>query len=355
MPKAKLDSKRLGRPLLTAVAITAIVFLTPLLSNAIPITRYQSNLQRAIAELERVAKPAEGESSSAYEQRLRNAITAVQTGLPEKHSVEFGENTLTVDNSWLHRELGDLEKTTEEERDTKVKRLLERIRALEERVAEVQQASATGPGSLNSKERLAGILNRSEYSSSDTGRNALVRLMDDFKRWLQEHLPKIGPLNPSGANVVITIAQYVVLGLATALIIYVVILVIRRLQRRERRPRAKKEPRIVLGEQLEPEESSTDLLSDAEALARNGDLRAAIRKAYIALLVELGDRKVLTLAQHKTNRDYLTAVRSLPPLHSIMTGLTLSFERHWYGFAQATQTDWLEFRNGYQSALQIKG
>src|SRR4029450_3932425 len=140
--------------------------------------------------------------------------------------------------------------------------------------------------------------------------------------------------------------QVLILILALAVIVFVFLKLLPRLKGfRRTRKKAKPQPRIVLGEQLEPDQSAGDLLSDAEALAGTGDLRAAIRKAYIALLVELGDRKVLTLAQHKTNRDYLTAVRSLPPLHSIMTGLTLSFERHWYGFAQATQTDWLEFRN----------
>jgi hypothetical protein len=107
-----------------------------------------------------------------------------------------------------------------------------------------------------------------------------------------------------------------------------------------------------LGERLEPDATATDLLSEAEALARQGDLRAAIRKAYIALLVELGDRKLISLAHHKTNRDYLNSVRSIPDLHSQMRGLTDSFERHWYGFASATANDWQDFRAGYLAALR---
>jgi Domain of unknown function (DUF4129) len=124
--------------------------------------------------------------------------------------------------------------------------------------------------------------------------------------------------------------------------------------RRSRKTRMKKrrEARIVLGERLEPEASATDLLSEAESLARNGELRAAIRKAYIALLVELGDRKVISLAQSKTNRDYLRAVSSLPSLYSNMSGLTDSFERHWYGFAQTSLTDWQDFKAGYHAALR---
>ena len=93
-------------------------------------------------------------------------------------------------------------------------------------------------------------------------------------------------------------------------------------------------------------------MSEAEALARRGELRAAIRKAYIALLVELGERKIISLAQYKTNRDYLRAVREVEPLYGNVKQLTDSFERHWYGLAQAKETDWLAFRSAYKQALR---
>jgi len=107
----------------------------------------------------------------------------------------------------------------------------------------------------------------------------------------------------------------------------------------------------VLGEKLAPDQSAVDILAEAEALARQGDMRTAIRKAYIALLVELGERKVLSLARHKTNRDYLRAVRKREPLYSSMKDLTDSFERHWYGFVTATENDWAAFRAMYQRTL----
>ena len=107
----------------------------------------------------------------------------------------------------------------------------------------------------------------------------------------------------------------------------------------------------MLGERLEPDQSAGDLLAQAEALARAGDLRAAIRKAYIALLCELGDRKIIRLAQHKTNRDYLRALRGITPLHDEVRKLTHSFEYHWYGFVPATESEWSAFRNGYQRAV----
>ena len=110
------------------------------------------------------------------------------------------------------------------------------------------------------------------------------------------------------------------------------------------------EPRIVLGERLEPDQTASDLLEQAEALARTGDLRGAIRKAYIALLCELGDRKVIVLAQHKTNRDYLLAVRNRRALYEPLRKLTASFEIHWYGFVAPAPTDWEAFRLGVRAA-----
>ena len=149
------------------------------------------------------------------------------------------------------------------------------------------------------------------------------------------------------------IAQIAVVIAGAMVLFFIVRLLLNRFKRKGKiKVRKKAEPRIVLGERLEPEQTSTDLLSEAEALARRGELRAAIRKGYIALLVELGDRKIISLAQHKTNRDYVNALRNVPQLHSRMRGLTKSFERHWYGFAQATENDWQDFRDGYLAALQ---
>jgi hypothetical protein len=120
---------------------------------------------------------------------------------------------------------------------------------------------------------------------------------------------------------------------------------------RKAKKKEKDTARIVLGERLEPDQSARDLLSEAEALARRGEVRAAIRKAYIALLVELGDRRIISLAQYKTNRDYLRSVRAVEPLYGDVKELTDSFERHWYGLTQATETDWLAFRSAYKQAL----
>jgi hypothetical protein len=221
------------------------------------------------------------------------------------------------------------------------------------RIAERIAATPSGETKDQAKSRLESILARPEYATGPRGSNALARLIERFIRWLQSFFPKPRIGSPARLDWLVFIVEVIVIGLAAAVLLYVAFILLRRFGR-IRRPRArkKKEARIVLGERLEPEATSTDLISQAEALVRNGDIRGAIRKAYIALLVELGDRKLISLAQHKTNRDYLNSVRSLPPLHSTMRGMTDIFERHWYGLEQATPDDWKDFRAGYLAALQ---
>jgi len=270
--------------------------------------------------------------------------------------VEFEGDSCSVDNSWLHASLDEVEKTVDP--SPKLTEILWSLRAIEERVEERQNhGERTAENKQWAKTRLESILARPEYATNQpSGPNALMRLLQDFARWLAKWLPKNRAVNPGRIDWIIRIAEIIVFGLALLLIAYVAKTVVVWFSGRSITPRERKkrEARIVLGERLEPEATATDLLSDAETLARQGDLRAAIRKAYIALLVELGDRKVISLAHHKTNRDYLNSLRSVPQLHSRMRGLTDSFERHWYGFASATPNDWQDFRAGYVAALQAE-
>ena len=200
--------------------------------------------------------------------------------------------------------------------------------------------------------KLAEILQRPEYARKVKAESALGRLWRQFWKWIQNLIPKPKPIAPGAAGILSKIAQLFVILLALGVLVFVAKLFLPRLLHSRRAKRKVKEgARIVLGERLEPDQSATDLLSEAETLARAGDLRAAIRKAYIALLLELGERKIIILEQHKTNHDYLRAVRRVEGLYPNVKQLTDSFELHWYGLARATETDWQTFRSGYKQAL----
>lgn len=334
--------------------VLAALFLCPATVAAIPINQYQDNLQKSIATLETLEDLAH-EESYEFEKQRPVAIEFVRTTLPKQQTVELDGETCDIDNSWLHQNLDELEKSVEP--SEKLGLMIWRLRAIEERVAERQNpGTRTAENKDWAKTRLESILARPEYATNQQGQNALARLIERIARWIEQWLPKPRNVDSGRINLITLIAQIIVIGFAVLLILYVLKTVIGWYSGRSRKPRERKtrEARIVLGERLEPDATATDLLSEAEALARQGDLRAAIRKAYIALLVELGDRKVISLAHHKTNRDYLNSLRSVPQLHSRMRGLTESFERHWYGFDSATPNDWQDFRAGYLAALQAE-
>lgn len=334
----------------SAVVLAALLFLCPASVVAIPLSQYQQNLQSAITALDTLSQTDEGESTNNYENRFNKTVEGVRSALPRNQTVESEGETYKVDNSWLHLALDELKNDVRRER---IEQIIESLRALDARIDERKGVGSPGESKDAAKNKLESILARPEYASAVKGPNALMRLIRDFVAWFRNLFPKRRSVQTSSPEWLNLVAKILVGLAAVAVAVFLARLFAYRFKRSPRiRARKKREARIVLGERLEPEQTATDLLSEAEALARNGDLRAAIRKAYIALLVELGDRKIISLAQHKTNRDYLNALRELPPLHSRMRGLTDSFERHWYGFAEASQNDWQNFRDGYRAALR---
>lgn len=335
------------------LSIVCLLFVCSAITFATSLSEYHANLSRSITAIDALSQFEEDEDLTAFEQRFVDTLGAVRKLLPEKDQVTFNETTFTVDNSWLHKRLDEFEAVATTERLTTRTQILDSLKAIEERVDELEKASASGLTKSEANARMASILSRPEFASKARQGSALKRLLLRFIEWIQQFLPERSPVTPGRSSWFTIIAQVVVIALALAVIGYVVFRLAKHFGGRTRKSKKgrSKEPRIVLGEKLEPDASATDLLSEAEALARQGELRAAIRKAYIALLVELGDRKIISLAQHKTNRDYLRSVRNFPKLHNNMTGLTDSFERHWYGFADASASDWENFKTSYKTAL----
>lgn len=332
---------------------TVLLFLTQAVF-ATTVSEYHKRIRQAVTALDSLVQSDETEDASAYDRRLNETLGSLRILLPEIETVEWNGATFKVDLTWLHQELDKYKTAATAEREALLKDAAERLQAIDERLAEIEKpTSGATENKAEERRKLAEILQRPEYARKINQQSALSRLVDRFLKWLRNLLPKPKPISSGGAAVVSNTAQVVVIALALGVLAFVLKLFLPRLLRSRRPKKKRKEKaRIVLGERLEPDQSALDLLSEAEALARRGELRAAIRKAYIALLVELGERKVISLAQYKTNRDYLRAVREVEPLYGNVKQLTDSFERHWYGLAQATETDWLAFRSAYKQALR---
>lgn len=317
---------------------------------------------KLISELWSATDPDEGTLGREHLEWETQMVARLRSTLPPRERVERSGGAVEVDNSWLHKELDAyvaLPPDKIKEKETKLALVGERLRVLETHLAGEAGANATAVAARDKeaeKGRLQTILRRPEYNEGASKGGAL----DGLWKWLGELwdklMPKRSPVGSRTASIFSVVARVFVYALAIGLIVFLGWrygpYVWNRFSARRRRDAGAREARVVLGERLAPDQSAADLISEAEALARAGDLRAAIRKAYIAVLCDLGDRRVIRLAQHKTNRDYLTSVRPLAELYGTMRPLTTTYERHWYGFAPATDADWAEYRTLCRQAIK---
>jgi hypothetical protein len=332
----------------------ALLLLAPSALRAEPLTDYAMRVQRSLTLIEEMRTAYEDESGHAQpEQLYAGNATLVRQLLPAKETVNLNGQTVAVDNAWLDNDLNDFEKSTKaNDRRDALARIAERLKSIHERLSELQSAAGPDGDKDAAKGKLAEILRRPEYARTAPQGNALEQILERFLRWLSRLMPHPKPIQPGSSRLVSTLAQIIVIALCIGAIGLLIWRYGPRLLSGRRKKKKKREARIVLGEKLEADQTAADLLAQAEKLARDGNLRAAIRKGYIALLCELGDRKIISLAQHKTNRDYLNAVRNKGSLYTSMRKLTNSFELHWYGFVPVGEADWNEFRAGYRKIVR---
>jgi hypothetical protein len=324
---------------------------------------YRENLENAgesVAELLDYVDDnlAGGERNLAYE---RAVLAEIRAALPATEKIEWEGTSLETGNLWLAEKLKAFET---ESIDWPQRRLIldevdERISALESTLAELENPAVSERSKDEDKRKLAEILRREEYQKPEpAGESWFEKLQRRIREWFNEKFPRpdLPPGATSGlqsASVYLQILLYVaILGLIGFLIYRFAPFLAQKFRRRHREGR---EERVILGEKLAAHENAQSLFGDAEALAKTGNLRGAIRKGYIALLCELSDRSVIGLARHKTNRDYLRDVRRQPELYQNLSGLTRNYERHWYGFEDADEADWHEFKSQYQKAIGSAG
>ena len=294
------------------------------------------------------------EEIDAAETRMSGEVRRL---LPPAEQVEWANRNLSVDNAWIQTTLDDYEQNEDyshEARYLALTQISERLGALAARLAELRGASASPARDKEAeKGRMAAILRRLETSKAKKkDDSALNRLVKQIEEWVKSLLPKRPEITPKANPWLSLAAQILVYALAVGVVAFVLWKFRATIFRRRRRKKTDDgNARIVLGERLAPDQTAADLLAEAERLARGGDPRGAIRKAYVALLCELGDRKIIRLARHKTNRDYLGAVRGHPELYSEVKPLTINYEKHWYGSASATDADWSDFRARCRSAI----
>lgn len=341
---------------LAAAALTVFFMLSPVFAASVADHRANAEAARVIV-FEMLRDSATGTASGPGTSIDINKFRKVRELLPKNQKIETQHGTQEVSNAWLHARLDDL--VTEDDLNRRIVILAdieERLSAIVWKLDELLKAERAGATKDEEKQRLDEILRREEYqkpSSDEEGR--FQRWLREFLEWLQGFLPDPGPAatrESSGMPAIAWWLQFLIIGIAVGLIgfgIYRFGPALIPSLRREKK--GSSDDRVILGERLSHDQSATDVFAEAEQLAREGDVRAAIRKGYIALLCELSDRKLIGLARHKTNRDYLRDVRKRKDIYEDVRDLTGSFERHWYGKKQSGADDWERFRSEYREAI----
>lgn len=336
---------------------SVIIFLwLSLPAFAATLAEYRTNVDTAwgyVIDLRRNAVTRENDAE--WETQITSAI---RESLNPSEKVEWEGGSVETSNQWLGARLDAFAAERDPaKRETILLEIEERLAAVSARLAELENPAASDRTKDQDKQKLGEILRRPEYQKleqAEKEESAVQRWIREFVEWLvslfpkSSNAPQSAPGMQSFANVLLVILFVVLIGLLAFGIYRFAPGLFPGLKRHKKE---KKKDRVILGERIGEDETAGDLFAEAERIARSGDLRGAIRKGYVALLCELSDRKVIGLARHKTNRDYLRDLRSRRDLQTNMSGITNSFERHWYGYQASAPNDWEEFRREYKETV----
>jgi hypothetical protein len=340
--------------------LATFTWLLFLLASSLAATAFAAASAQDYAERLRQAEHAtdqliESDPSPAADEVVAT-MRAIKLSLPVREDVEMDGQSVNVNNDWLHEAIDLVIKNArgdEEQLRSMLVEIADRLFQLEQRVSAAQKQSGTS--APDERARLDRILARPEYAPEENkesfiqqwARKAKNKIVDLLARLFGGRRAPSGGFNAGTVSIFRIIIALILLAAAS----FGLVKLMRRLQARRRKEKGD-DVREVLGEELADDVTAAELLTRANELARQGDFRSAIRRAYIALLCELEQRGKVRLHRAKTNRDYLDEVkpeRSLYPTFSVMTG---AFEHIWYGHEPATESEFNDFITLYQETVR---
>lgn len=282
------------------------------------------------------------------------AMNSIKQLIPIQEDIELDGQTTRTNNSWLHEAIGLVIKNAygdEEQTRSMLIEIADRLLLLEQSVNTSLNTSGNNTAQ-DQQAQLGKILARSEYLPEEQKESVVKKWWKRVWKKIEELLLKLfggrsAPASSTGAGS----ANFVRIAVTLVLLAAASVGLVKLLRRLRRRKKKGDEVREVLGEELPDDATAADLLANAKELARSGDFRSAIRRAYIAMLCELEQRGKVRLHRSKTNRDYLDELKpqqSLYPTFSVMTG---AFEHIWYGQEPATESEYNDFLTLYQETV----
>lgn len=330
--------------------------------SAASLTAYRQKIQEVSKSVTNLNYSEDSLTEAENIAQTGKFLQGIRAKLPATEKIELKETTFEVNHNWFLEKLKEFENESyySTKRTPIVDELSERLATLASKLIELENQEVSNRTKDQDKQKLNEILTREEYQPPQEKEETwLQRNWREFWEWFWSVNPKrerqMREEEPQGSPLLSSVLLYIIIGIALLGIGFLIYrfapFIAKRIREREKK---EKKSRVILGETISADETSYNIFTEAENLARDGNLRGAIRKGYIALLCELSDRKLIALAGHKTNRDYLRDVRKQKELHQNMNVLTSNFERNWYGSKKTDDGDWEEFKQNYQQAMRQK-
>ena len=326
---------------LTSTILTLMVAVEA--SAASRLLNYETRVVRAAEQIERIKSDKDyGEEGTSYIKRL----------LPRSEQIEFERREVNVDNSWLYVLLDSYASESDPQRRNAIlNEIGGRLRALDEHLRRVESPASIDDDS--SRDKIREILTRPAYQPErETAIGSFIKqvfrrlraLMSELYLSLTRLLERLFGVSAQSAwfsNVVLVVVLVAAFIAALSMI-----------RKRRRAPAArKKKTRMVLGEEITADSTSSELAEAGLAAARTGDFRAAIRKLYVALLYELAELNLIELDDSATNHEYLGKVSRFGVLAQPMRYLTDRFDYVWYGMFPSTEEDFAAYFSKYEEAV----
>lgn len=252
-------------------------------------------------------------------------ISQLHDSLPPVWVVRTGEERLEVPTEAIRSQLQQLHRGNSQAAARELRSLLNGMKEEAEEMARSKGSASPAKAQATLEE----ILRRKEFQSA-RGPGATEILMSRISRWLFEKLGRVFSRLQLGTRTG-DIIVWGVIALAFLALCYMAC-------------------KWILGwqpvetSQPSPSASPSDArqwIQEALAAAGRGDYRGALHCAYWGAIARLEDLGRLSRDRARTPRESLRLLESQPGDHRLLHALTGIFERVWYGYHAASETDWV--------------
>jgi len=190
--------------------------------------------------------------------------------------------------------------------------------------------------------------------------SAVVRFLDKIAEWLDEHFGSERPEQPrdhGGWQSEVRLLLFIVLAAAASALS---IFLYRLFKRRRKSLAVEARPLPSAAELMDDSVVADDRPSDewmtlARELLEQGELRLALRAMFLAALAHLGTLELLTVAAHKSNREYVRELdrraREAAGMREAFEQNTQALERAWYGMHDVSPQTLDTYRTNQEQIL----